>query len=191
MTKKNITKTMTVTFHSKDFENYHIKENCEGTFTPTVVEKAPLSLDAIGYVILPAIPMMVCSKCESAFLFPKFQEFVEKAVATLLVVSSNALTPQSVRFLRLVTDSKQQEIADFIACDRSHYAKCESEKTGISLSGSKQKLLKIFYAQKLGVVREALENLGFLEGPISREKLSATLAQEIEKFPPLQELKRA
>ncbi|MFK7873616.1 MAG: hypothetical protein AB8C84_10720 [Oligoflexales bacterium] len=171
-------------FNLGDYKNAHAHEECKGDFEIYLVEKMPLSLNAIGYIQLPNVPMVSCKSCDAAYLLPRFEDFIDRAVAAKLLISPNVLSPREIKFLRLVTDSKQQEVANYIDCERSHYAKCESEKSATHrLSVGRQKLLKLFHAQKLGLMDKTIPNLTFLrEETLSREELSRSVADEMQNF---------
>ena len=107
---------------------------------------------ALGIIMLPVMPVVACATCQSAYMVPGFEHFVELKIAYKLVVSPNILSPKEIRFLRLCFDITQQDVANFIQCERSYYAKCESQKSDTHrLSMDKQKILKFFYAEKLAI----------------------------------------
>ena len=96
---------------------------------------------------------------------PGFEDFAEHAIAFQLITTQKLLLPKEVRFLRLVFDLTQQDVADFLECQRTYYSKCESEKNPNSLSSEKLKLLKLFYAERLGVdnpdvIYRMIKNMG-------------------------------
>ena len=139
-------------FELSDYDTAHAKDGCKGKFDLKIVENAAHNLNALGIIMLPVMPVVACPTCQSAYMVPGFEHFVELKIAYKLVVSPNILSPKEIRFLRLCFDITQQDVANFIQCERSYYAKCESQKSDTHrLSMDKQKILKFFYAEKLAI----------------------------------------
>jgi hypothetical protein len=151
---KTIKTSLSGTLNQQDFACHHIDQSCKGKWGILHSFNSPYPLDCLGAVILPMVPMIACPVCKAAYMLPGFLEFVEKSIATTLIVSDRILLSNEIRFLRVTFDLTQQEVVDAIDAESvSYYSKCETGKPGIALASDKQVRLKVFYATKLGINR--------------------------------------
>lgn len=145
-------RTIRTYFLSKDYEDAHLEEGCTGAFEYREIKDGILTLDAIGPVRLPFVPMAVCEKCHAAYEVNGFRAFVEGAIANSLVTSSAKLNKKQIRFLRLFLDMTQGEFAELIGvANRFEISKMESESSERELDADKQKILKIQCMRRLEI----------------------------------------
>lgn len=151
---KSIKTSLSGTLNHEDFACHHNDQSCKGKWGILHSINSPYPLDCLGTVILPMVPMIACPACKAAYMLPGFLDFVEKSIATTLIVSDRILLPNEMRFLRITFDLTQQEVVDAIDAESvSYYSKCETGKPGVALASDKQVRLKVFYATKLGINR--------------------------------------
>jgi len=144
--------TLTGKFKHEDFTYHHQNQNCTGTWSLMIQKDVPFPLVGLGTSLFPMAVFVVCPTCKAAYLLPGFLDFIEHSIASYLVVSDRLLTPQELKFLRVVFGMTQRDVVGQIEMDSvSYYSKCETGKTGFSLGSDKQVRLKLLYATKLGI----------------------------------------
>jgi hypothetical protein len=134
----------------------HSEDECTGKFNLVKVKKVPVVLNSIGPIVLNDVPMLVCSKCESTFFLPEFEDFIAGIVAFKLITSHKLLNKKQIRFLRIHFEKTQAEVARIVlASDATHYSKMENPTfPGVVMSPSRQIFLKIYYAKQLKIFDE-------------------------------------
>lgn len=149
---KKIGITLTGKFKHEDFSYHHHNQECTGTWNLKLQKNVPFPLVGLGTTLFPMAVFVVCPTCKAAYLLPGFQDFMEQSIASYLVVSDKLLTPQEIKFLRVMFEMTQKEVVDQIEMDSvSYYSKCETGKSGFILGSDKQVRLKLLYATKLGI----------------------------------------
>jgi DNA-binding XRE family transcriptional regulator len=139
----------------REFDGMHRDEACKGEWKITITSGPArrFTLDALGPVPVPLIPLVTCHECHTSYEVPKFREFVEEIIARHLVTSKEALTKKQIRFLRLFFNQTQEELASHIGvADRHEMAKMESEKSERTLGADRQVRLKLHCAKLLKLV---------------------------------------
>jgi len=150
--KKNHVLEKKVHIHLKDYANAHKDVGCKGKWKIAFQFNTPFSVDALGFVQVPILPFVACESCKSAYIAPGFEEFLEKRIATQLVLNTGLLNKDQIRFLRLAFDLTQDDLAKTLGfADRHYYAKMEAKKSQQSMSPDKQVRLKLYYAKLLGI----------------------------------------
>lgn len=139
-------------FSIHDYANAHKDWDCMGSFRLRLVHQPVLSIGALGPVKTPAALMVVCKNCEAAYILPEFQETIELAIATQLVLSREMLSKSQIRFLRQYFDLTQEELARKIGlADRHTFSKLESERTSRVMTPETQIIMKLLFAKLLGI----------------------------------------
>ena len=150
--KNNIKVSLQGKFSAEEYQYHHVTEGCDGQWGILHTTNVPYPLGDLGTVLLPLAPFVACPKCQAAYMLPGFHEFLEKSIASQLVVSEKVLSANEIRFLRLIFNLNQKEVIEAIDMESvSYYSKCETGKE--PLGSDKQVRLKIFYATKLGINR--------------------------------------
>jgi len=183
--KKKIVQFQVTLQGQLSWENYqhaHADSDCKGQWGFLTQENVPYNFDSLGIVMLPRAVYVACSSCSATYFVPGFEQFCEMNIAWELIMNRRLLSQQEVRFLRLVFDLTQKDIADFLKTHRTYYAKMESRDSGVALSLSDQVRLKLFYAKRLGLnepekiydlidIKDQIEGTGIIR--LSAEKFNS------------------
>ncbi|MGK5085028.1 hypothetical protein WDW37_17200 [Bdellovibrionota bacterium FG-1] len=118
-----------------------------------MTKNAIIPLDAIGPIVIPVALFIECDKCGATYVPEGFQEAIEKHIAIFLILDKRKLTREQIRFLRLVSNKTQEEVAKAVgAADKSAYCRFESTKDyGLDMSENMQIRLRLFYADHFGL----------------------------------------
>lgn len=127
----------------------HYVDGCEGDVIVVSQDRTPIGLTGLGYTVVKNLPMVVCKRCEAAFLPEGLDLAIEQAYAKWLLIQSRQLAPQELRFVRVLLGISQSELAGHLDSDRTYISKCESQKSLTSMSFDKQLRMRIFAARKL------------------------------------------
>lgn len=149
--KTNIVK-LNIKINFNDFVEAHKDPQCRGQWQCTIITGKTFTLDALGPIPVPLIPLITCHTCGTSFELPKFRSAIEELIAKNLVESNKILSKKQIRFLRLYFDLTQETLANQIGvADRHEMAKIESEKSERTLDTDRQVRLKLFCARLLKI----------------------------------------
>lgn len=147
-----VTKVKKVSFKLADFDGMHRDRNCHGKFQLTFTTNRRFTIDSLGAVAVPIIPLVTCHECQTSFEPPMFREFIETEIAKHLVTSRGMLSKKQIKFLRLFFDRTQEDFAKSIGVANKHdMSKIESEKSERSLHADGQVRLKLYCARLLQI----------------------------------------
>ena len=139
-------------FSLKEFSDMHADLNCKGHFNITLTSNQRFTIDSLGPVLLPWIPMVTCHTCHTSYELPKFRVFIEHLIAHHLVTTKALLAKKQIKFLRLFFDKTQEEFALNIGvATKSDMSKFESEESGRTLDADRQIRLKLYCAKLLKI----------------------------------------
>jgi DNA-binding XRE family transcriptional regulator len=148
----------------KDYENAHRDLECKGQFKLEIIHNPLVPVGALGPLRVPAVLMAVCKKCGSAYLVPGFRHSLELAIATQLVLSHEMLSKSQIKFLRQHFDLTQEELALKIGIpDRHTFSKMESESSPRTMSLETQIIMKLLFANMLGI-KDSAKLYSLIEG---------------------------
>jgi len=140
------------TVNLADFDGMHRDRNCRGKFQLTFTTKKRFTIDTLGAVAIPVIPLVTCHECHTSYEPPMFREFIETEIAKHLVTSRGMLSKKQIKFLRLFFDRTQEDFAKSIGVANKHdMSKIESEKSERSLHADGQVRLKLYCARLLQI----------------------------------------
>jgi DNA-binding XRE family transcriptional regulator len=172
----------------RDFDGMHRDEDCKGTWMVTVTSGPArrFTLDALGPVPVPLIPLVTCHHCKTSYEIPKFRDFVEEIIARHLITSKEALTKKQIRFLRMYFNLTQEQLAHHIGvADRHEMAKMESEKSERNLGADRQVRLKLHGAKLLKIANLSqifeLNNIDDSRSVEINEKLFPQTTDELDR----------
>ena len=138
--------------NAKGTKGMHRDRACEGKWDVTFTLRSKFTLDAIGPIDVPVIPLVTCHECQTSLEVPGFRSFVENIVARHLVESKQSLDKKQIKFLRLFFDLTQDEFAKNIGlADKHEMSKVESASSSRTLDIDKQVRLKLFSAKQLKI----------------------------------------
>jgi transcriptional regulator with XRE-family HTH domain len=138
--------------HLKDYRESHSTKDCHGEFKLRVEKDLLIPFDALGPTPIPYVILVTCDQCGAAFIPEGYQEFLNKRLATMLILHKGLLTKAQIRFLRIASELTQDEVARGIgATDKSHYLKFESKNYESTMTENMQVRLKLFYAKHYGI----------------------------------------
>lgn len=136
----------------EEYADAHKNLDCKGKFKFEVVNNPHFPIGALGPIRVPAVLMVMCKECETAFLVPGFRESLEMMIATQLVLSKEMLSKPQIKFLRQHFDLTQQELASKIGIpDRHTFSKMESTTSPRTMSLETQIIMKLLFAKMLGI----------------------------------------
>lgn len=148
-------KKLTVKYHDRfkmaDYDNAHRETGCAGKFGVIVKQDVPYPVSALGIIVVPVIPFIHCPTCGAAYVPDSYRLFLDRVLAVQIMTSGNILSPDQIKFLRMVFDLNQSAVAKAIQVTRSYYSKTENKTSEERLGEDKQIRLKLFYAQKMGI----------------------------------------
>ena len=134
-----------------DYKDFHSVDECTGKFVFEIEEGNIFPVGDLGCVHI-AVPYVSCKTCGTRLVAPEFREWIERCVALFLVLSRSPLNKDQLRFLRIYFGLTQESLAKKVGfTDRQHYQKYETRANEMTLPEEKQKALKIFYAELLGI----------------------------------------
>lgn len=135
-----------------DYAALHSDSQCTGTFQPLVVPNTHLSMDGLGPVGVPLVPTIHCKICETTFITPGFQDFMEENLARFLITTPALINKRQAKFLRLFFGKTQEYVAKRICnSDRHYYNKLESLNSDHPLDADKQVRIKMLYAELMKI----------------------------------------
>ena len=145
-------KVKNFSFKLSDFDGMHRDRSCKGKFQLTFTTKKRFTIDALGPIAIPIIPLVTCHECRTSYEPPMFREFIETEIAKFLVTSKGMLSKKQIKFLRLFLDRTQEDFAKAIGVANKHdMSKIESENSERSLHADGQVRLKLYCARLLQI----------------------------------------
>lgn len=168
--------------NSLNYEGMHRDRDCDGKWAVTFTLGSKFTLDSIGPIDVPVIPLVTCHKCQTSYEVSGFRRFIESIVAKHLVESKQSLDKKQIKFLRLYLDLTQEEFAKNIGlADKHEMSKVESPSSSRTLDIDKQVRLKLFGAKMLKI-RDAkkLYALNEIDDSVAT-KITASLFPATEK----------
>lgn len=134
-------------FNPRDYE--HSDPDCKGHFRIDVQKDVVFNFDILGPVKLPVLPLVTCDNCGATYEYKPYMDHAELVIAFVLLQNKKLLTKKQLKFLRVLFDRSQKELASLLGVDRSHYSKMENTKTSVFMLPDQQVRTKIDYLQLL------------------------------------------
>ncbi|MCB9228484.1 MAG: helix-turn-helix transcriptional regulator [Deltaproteobacteria bacterium] len=148
-------------FNLNDYE--HSESGCKGRFGIEIQQNSVFNFDILGPVRLPLLPLVSCETCKATYELEDYMETTELFVSFLLLQNQKLLTKKQLKFLRVLFDKSQGDIAQLLRVDRSHYSKMESEKTSVFMQPDQQVRVKIYYLheleEKIGIPKDVFADV--------------------------------